>query len=755
MRSCFPRPLASIRLLVLLTLAISFPVIGMRNVRADEADQPAVCVVVGEDAPQLERFAAEELCRYLDRLYGLKVQPTTAPAKSAEVTLLVGGPATNPATRTALGPDGWPEVTDQGIVLKRATLDDKPALVVGGGSPRATLWAVYELVERWGVRYLLHGDVLPEKPGKFRLPPDRDVVLEPLLRVRQWRVVNDFANGPESWGMADYRPVLDQLTKLKFNRILIGVWPYQPFLDLKVRGIERQSATLWFGFRLPITPDMIGRELFGDAKEFWNPDLPEAKDYKAFAAAGEKLLHNLMDHAHRRGMECVMTTTLTNFPSEFAPLLKNSRKLKQLGGLSIVPDPDTPPEDPALTELAAAVLRTTVNTYPELDYVSLGVPEFRQWVGRYEQAWQALDAKYGIGKIRSLAEVLAAAQRRKDYPGGAKRAVAEVKGDLVTLYFYDRLLNQSQVLRDTRRPDMKFIYATGAEELYPLLERILPPGSETLSFVDYTPSRIVRRKEVLENVPSGRELPASLIFTLEDDNIGPMPQLTTGSLHQLTQKLVRHGWAGFSTRYWIIGGQDPCVAYLSRAAWDRNVTPEEIYRDQVRAVCGEACVDDMLDVFREVEAVTVSLEWHNLTFAFPVPNTLLKFHWSSRPMSPELVENRRGYGRALVAAKRARAKTTEAGRDYVDYWVGRLEFAVEYLNAVEAVRLAAKADRDKDRAESVRQAELALSAARRSIEAYARVARDQSDRGAIAQLNEFVYRPLQRKLAALRGQTQE
>ena len=47
-------------------------------------------------------------------------------------------------------------------------------------------------------------------------------MLEPGLAVRQWRVVNDFANGPESWGMVDYRPVLDQLAKLKFNRILIA-----------------------------------------------------------------------------------------------------------------------------------------------------------------------------------------------------------------------------------------------------------------------------------------------------------------------------------------------------------------------------------------------------------------------------------------------------------------------------------------------------------------------------------------------------
>ncbi len=470
MRSLFPRPSASTGALVLLTLAFSCPAIGA----------PAVSVVFGKDAPQLEQFAAAELCRYLNRLYGLKIQPAEkgtgpicrdqpsvgarpkgaahkldlSPFPPPEATLLVGSPQTNPATRTALGPDGWPDVTDQGIVLKRATLDGKPALVIGGGSPKATLWAVYELVERWGVRYLLHGDVLPEKPGKFRLP-DRDVVLEPVLRVRQWCVGNTFANGTEAWGMADYRPVLDQVTKLKFNRILIVTWPYQPFLDLKVRGIERRWATLWFDFRLPITPDMVGRSLFGDAKEFWNPDLPERKDYRAFAAAGERLLHNLMDYAHRRGMECVMTATLSDFPPEFAPLLKNARKIQQLGELSIVPAPDTPPEDPALAELAAAVLRTTVNTYSEMDYLFLNMPEHRQWVGQYEEAWAALDAKYGISKGRPLADVLAATQRRKDYPGGVERAVAEVKGDLAALYFFDRLLRQSHVLEGTRPPDMK------------------------------------------------------------------------------------------------------------------------------------------------------------------------------------------------------------------------------------------------------------------------------------------------------------
>jgi len=678
------------------------------------------------------------------------MKPGAAPAKSAAVALLLGSPQTNPVVRTALGADGWPHITDQGIVLKHVKLDGKPGLVIGGGSTRACLWAVYELAERWGVHYLLHGDVLPSVRNKFRLP-DKDVVQEPVLRIRQWRVVNNFPNGLESWGMADYRPLLDQLAKLRFNRILISTWPYQPFLHYEVRGIARRSATLWYDYHFPITPDMIGRNLFGSATEFWNPDLPGKANYREFVAAGQCLLHHLTTYAHRRGLECVMTVTLTEFPREFAPLLRNPQDVHQLGETGIVPGPQTPVDDPALSELATAVLQATVNTYPELDYVGLGIPEFRQWVGQYEQAWRSLDARHGIGSVRLLADVLAAAQRRNDYPGGAERAVAEVKGDLVALYFYDRLLNQLRVLQGTRRPDMKFIYATGAEELYPLLERILPRGSETLSFVDYTPSRIVRRREKLRNLPT-RKIPSCLIYTLEDDNVGLLPQLTTGSLCQLTRELVHHGWAGFSTRYWMIGGQDPCVAYRSRAAWHSGVAPDRVYRDQLRVVCGPPCVEDMLTVFQEVENVTKDMEWHELGFAFATPGMMMK-HWTPEPMPDDLLEDRRGYQRALEAARRARSKTAATGRSYADYWVGRLEFAVDYLNAVEAVRRAATADKRKDRLETLRQTEIALGATRRALEAYARVARDQSDRGALAQLNEFVYRPLKAKLAALQGPT--
>jgi len=735
-------------------LAVASVPLTAAGVRADAPVTPAVAVVIGPSASELERYAAEQLCDYLGKLYRVKVRPTTQLPKSADVGLLVGSPGTNPAVAKIMGAGGWPKLSDQGLVLKRGRVDGKPVLVIGGGSPRATMWAVFELVERWGVRYLLHGDVLPEKPGSFRLP-DTDTTLEPALTVRQWRVVNEHAMGPVSWGLGDYRPVLDQLAKLKFNRLFAYIWPLQPFVHFEAGGIKKLSAEMFFGLHFPISDDMPGRRLFGAETEFHNPDFPVKGSYQEMRAAGERHLHGLMEHARRRGMQCMTVANLGEFPPEFAPLLKNAQKTITVPKFapSIVPGADTEPTDPGLTELCTAILRATVNTYPEADFLELGMQEHRQWVSRYEEAWKVLDRKYGIEKIRPLAEVLAAAGRRTGYPGGAKRAIQEVKGDIVVLYFYDRLLHDLKALKGSRRPDVRLVYDSVAEELFPVLPHIVPRGSETLNHVDYTASRILRRREVLKDLRA-REIPSMLIYTLHDDNVGVLPQLATGSLHELTRDLRRHGWAGFSTRYWLVGDHDPCIAYLARAAWDKSTTAESIYRDQVRAVCGAAAVEDMLTVFREVEAATVALEDHALGLTFPVPNMLLQ-HWRPTPFSKELAEDRTTYRRALDAARRARMKTVPAGRPYVDYWIGRLEFGIGYLDTIEELHRAARAEADKKSDETVRRANTALTTFRRAMEAYARVARDQSDRGTLATLAELAYRPLRDKISGLKERNKQ
>ena len=85
----------------------------------------------------------------------------------------------------------------------------------------------------------------------------------------------DFADSGEGWGIKDFRPLIDQLAKMKFNRLDIVAFAWQPYLSLPSGWDQASNCALWYGYHYPITPDMPGRSVFpADMTEFWNPDLP-------------------------------------------------------------------------------------------------------------------------------------------------------------------------------------------------------------------------------------------------------------------------------------------------------------------------------------------------------------------------------------------------------------------------------------------------------------------------------------------------
>jgi len=704
-----------------------------------------VTVNVGSSAPELERFAATELCGYLDRLFGIQTRPSTSVPGNSQGLFLIGSPETNPTIKQAMARNPFPKVSDQGIVLQREQLLKHQALIVGGGSPRATLWAVYELAERWGVRYLVTGDVLPGVKVPFKLP-DLNVVMEPLLRVRAHPTIQDFASSGESWGMADFRPLIDQLAKLKFTRMNVYPYGWQPFLHYELNGVKRKSAWLWYDYHYPITPDMPGRELFGNATEFWNPDLPLKGSYQESVQAGQRLVRALIDHARQRGMNVAIGAPTTDFTPEFAPILKGAERNNLRTKLTIVPGAKTPVDDAQLEELALATLRATVTTYPGAEYVTVWMPEVRQWTGEYEQAWRALDAKYGINKIRSLSDVMAAAENRKGSEVPLERLLTEVKGDITSLYFYDRLLGGSKAGETFRRPDIKFMYWGVSEELFPIVNRILPRGWEIGVMPSNQPSHLLERIEILKDLPP--ENPGVMDLTLDDDNIGVVPQLTPNSLHQIVQVLKRNGWAGFAARERFPGDHDWPLTYLAKAAWDADVNPNTTGLNLLSAVCGTECAESMMTAFHEVESVTTYLGDSNMNFSKERRGTLMKY-WRPGPVPTYLAAVGNGYRRALAAAGRAREKATPGGRAYVDFWIGRLEFAAGYADTVQGVHLGGAAEMTNDYRGALQHAETALTSLRRALEAYARVARTQTDRGAIAMLGEFGYRRLKSKIADL------
>jgi hypothetical protein len=701
-------------------------------------------VIIGGNAPDLERFAADELCDYLGKLFDIRAYPSRKSSGSADIVFLIGSPATNDAVKQATQHKIFPKVSDQGIVLRRTEFTGRPALVVGGGSPRATLWAVYELVERWGVRYLADRDALPAQSSLFKVP-DLDVVMEPTFRVRAHPSIQDYASSGESWGMADFRPLISQLAKMKFSRLNIYAFGYQPYLDWQYKNVKRSSASLWYDCHFPITPDMVGRKLFGDGEEFWNPDLPYKSSYREMAAAGEQQMHRLIDYAHQHGMEAAVSAPTTDFPPEFAPLLKGEVKS---GQLTIRPGAKTAIDDPDLFGMSTAVLRATVNTYPEADIVSVGMPEEPQWQGEYERTWQMLDRKYAINQVRPLADVLNAAEHRKGsmrWPG--KAGLDQAKADIVALGYYDRLLRDPELLRDTLHPGMKFSYAEPAEELYPLLGRILPQGWEVTVMPENQPEHFLPRAEILNTLPTN-QIPGSMDVTLDDDVVGIVPQLRPTILHTLLQELQHRGWTGFTARERFPGDHDTVLAYLSRAGWDSKATPESATQDLVRHVCGDSCAEEMVTALHQVELATLNLASNKIDFGYYVPGMMMKF-WEPGPTPAYLTEVQVQYQKALDAARRAQTKSNPEGRWYPDFWAGRLEFALGYAKTAEMIIRAATAEAANNRAECIKETEKAIQTIRAATAAYAHVVRTRSDVGGIAELNEYGDRALKAKLAEL------
>jgi hypothetical protein len=79
-----------------------------------------------------------------------------------------------------------------------------------------------------------------------------------------------------------------------------------------------------------------------------------------------------------------------------------------------------------------------------------------------------------------------------------------------------------------------------------------------------------------------------------------------------------------------------------------------------------------------------------------------------------------------------------------------MEFTTEYIDSVQSVRRAAVAEAAHQTQKAIAETTKALATLRQAIDAYATVARNQTDHGAIAIAVEYAYRPLEKKLADLK-----
>ena len=117
-------------------------------------------------------------------------------------------------------------------------------------------------------------------------------------------------------------------------------------------------------------------------------------------------------------------------------------------------------------------------------------------------------------------------------------------------------------------------------------------------------------------------------------------------------------------------------------------------------------------------------------------------HYRPDPVPEWWQEVTDAYTQYMIELYRAHGSISGDARDMLFYYAKRGEYALEYLAAVKAVREAAIAKQKGDLEAALEHLETALESTYNCINTLSDVARDQSDRGVIAVLNKFAYRPL-------------
>jgi hypothetical protein len=699
---------------------------------------PRVWLIVAPKTTGVIKQACNDLQIHLQHLFGVEL--ALAAGQSSETFSgykLILGQITDVHVQQACR--SLPTLTPQGHLLRRMGTD---SLVLAGGSDPATAWAAYELLEQYGIRFLLHEDALPPRKTEFYLP-DVDTILEPVDRLRIWRMFSGLSIGPEFWSLKQQRLILRQLFKLKFNGVLTSLWPHQPVVDYQYKGIRRKTAELFFGQKFPLDESI--QPLFNASPFLMNSEFAGAETYQEKLRVGQELIHGILDYAKSLGMYTTISFNPFEFPKEFGPLLQcpNTEPV-QLGDLTCAERGDL--HNPGHMGLIHVIFQAYLQEYQNIDEILLSLPEFPQADAHFAAAWRALDARFSLEPRFRAAELMSGIESECQNTGYAQtRALKEFQSNISMLNFLHLFFAEyPDVMENATTRNMRIGLALGSTPgstaMFPLLDRILWPKT-VVHASTYTPSSGVAQLLPCMNQIDTSRIEASLVLTLQDDNIGWMPQVSTSNNALLLEEIRNSGWRGYSTRFWPLGDLDPAVAHLSKSSWDRTVSAASACQDHFLRLYGAYATPIISEVTRLLENATFIAELCVPALYFPILGTMTKylkpFSWGQLETIARLKSIYQNCQRLLI---RIPAVESETGSRNLNYLRARLEFAINALSesiflingARELSLLASTADQQENRNSLLKIERLfqnAILSGQAAAEAAKSCLRDESDWG--------------------------
>ena len=153
-------------------------------------------------------------------------------------------------------------------------------------------------------------------------------------------------------------------------------------------------------------------------------------------------------------------------------------------------------------------------------------------------------------------------------------------------------------------------------------------------------------------------------------------------------------------------------------------------------MCGEGEAEPLWLGFQELDKAAQLITKHDLLLGYPSANMVSRHLEAEGPPPEWLTQVKAHYLKAMNEMYRANTRAREGSRSFTLYQAKRLEFTFHYISAIESIY---KSHDPAARAESLAAA---VDSIYNALNSWSDVARDPSDRGAIALLNEHAYRVL-------------
>lgn len=516
-----------------------FTVLLLTSFSAVPCPAATVTIIEPAEAGLPERLAAKEIRRYLYLRTGQLVEVVSGGDRKPSGPSIVIGCKDRPVVGAVV--KGSPRLAEsvrtlqpQQYLLRTLSSGDAKTLLIAGGDAIGTLYGSYRLAEHLGVRFYLHGDVVPDAKIDLTLP-DLDERGEALFKTRGIQPFHDFPEGPDWWNTDDYKAIIAQLPKLRMNLFGLHTYPeggvgpeptvwiglkddvnpdgtvrfssqssYENTLRAAWGNIAKKTSDFSFGTSRLFERDDYGPDVMQDATPW--PDTPEERN-AVFNRTG-KMLREAFELAHSLGVQtCVGTETPLTIPK----MVK-----ERIGSLG------KDPNDPAVVrELYEGMFHRIAKAYP-LDCYWFWTPEGWTWGNPKDEE------------------------------------VAATVSDLQAAI---------EAARNVKSP---FILATCGWVLGPpkdraMFDNLLPKEM---------PMSCINRNVGFAPVEAGfarvEGRPEWAIPWLEDDPGLTIPQLWVGRMRRDAADALAYGCSGLLGIHWRTRVLGPNVSALAKAAWDQK-----------------------------------------------------------------------------------------------------------------------------------------------------------------------------------------